>query len=171
MDGRRWDIDERGYGIASGDALSPNVEELADAMRSARWVTEEPEAHLLPHLEAACAAPGSPWMISSWSVDESVLVIELTWGGPWGTWDMLRADAFSLLGPIAEHTTHVRQRTADDKVEFEVATGTLSGETPFVPHGHLVRLRIGPKESSRARSRHSMSGSSRDQTPKERGDG
>lgn len=142
MERRRWDIDERGHGVASGIELSPNVEELGDAMKGTGWVTEEPEAHLLPHLEAACSMPGSPWAISSWSIDDAVLVIELTWGGPWGTWDVLRADAFSFLGLVAEHTTHIRQRTIEDRVEFEMATGTLTGETPFVPHGHLVRLRI-----------------------------
>ena len=145
MDGRRWDIDERGRGVASGEAFSPNIEELADAMRRAGWVAEDPEAHLLPHLEAACAAPGSPWTIASWTVDDDgLMVIDVTWDGPWGTWDLLRADAFSFLGPIAEHTTHVRQRTFDGRVEFEMATGTLTTETPFVPHGHVVRLRVSP---------------------------
>lgn len=144
MDGRRWDIDERGHGVASGEVLSSNIEELADAMRRVGWVAEDPEAHLLPHLETACAAPGSPWTIASWTVDEGVLVIELVWDGEWGTWDALRADAFSFLGRIAEHTTHIRQRASEDRVEFEMATGTLTTETPFVPHGHLVRLRVRP---------------------------
>ncbi len=142
MDGRRWDIDVRGQGVRSGEAFSPNVEELVGAIRDATWVTEEPEAHLLPHLEAVCAATGSRWAVSSSAVEDGVFVVDLTWDGPWGTWDMIRADAFALLGPIAEHTTHVRQRTFEDRVEFEMATGTLTGETPFAPHGHLVRLRI-----------------------------
>jgi hypothetical protein len=144
MDGRRWDIDERGYGVASGDAFSPNIEELADAVRDAGWVAEEPEAHLLPHLQAASAAPGSPWTIVSWAIDDGAFVVEMTWDGPRGHKESLRADAFAILGRIAEHTTHVRQRTFDDRVEFEMATGTLAGETRFVPHGHLVRLRVGP---------------------------
>ena len=131
----------------------PNVEELAVAMRRAGWVTEEPEAHLLPHLEAASSAPGSPWTIVSWTIDDGVFAVDATWNGPWGTWDMLRADAFSFLGHIAEHATHIRQRTMEDHVEFEMATGTLSGETPFMPHGHLVRLRVTPtSEGSSARS-------------------
>jgi hypothetical protein len=85
MDGRRWDIDERGHGVASGDEFSPNVEELAVAMRRAGWVTEEPEAHLLPHLEAASSGPGSPWEIVSWTIDDGVFAVEATWNGPWGT--------------------------------------------------------------------------------------
>lgn len=142
MDGRRWDIDERGHGVASGDALAPNVEELVDEMQGAGWVTEDPEAHLLPDLEAACAEPGSPWTIVSSTVDDGVFNIELVWDGAWDSWESLRADVFLLLGRVAEHTTHIRQRTLEDRVEFEMATGTLAGETPFAPHGHLVRLRV-----------------------------
>jgi hypothetical protein len=144
MDGRRWDIDERGEGVTSGDELSPNVRELADAMRGAQWVAEDPEGHLLPHLEAVCATAGSPWTIASLTVDEGTFVVDLTWDGAWGARGMVRADAFALLGSIAEHTTHIRQRTFEDRVEFEMATGTLAGETPFAPHGHLVRLRVKP---------------------------
>jgi hypothetical protein len=144
MDGRRWDVDEQGHGVASGDALLPNVEELAAEMSDAGWVTEEPGAHLVPRFEAACAEPGSPWTITAWTVDRAVLVVELTWDGAWGTWDRLRADAFMLLGRIAEHTTHIRQRTFEDRVEYEMATGTLGGESPFAPHGHLVRVRVSP---------------------------
>jgi hypothetical protein len=51
----RWDSDERGDGVADATALVPGAEELLDAMRRPRWVAEEPEAHLLPHLVQACA--------------------------------------------------------------------------------------------------------------------
>jgi hypothetical protein len=145
LDERRWDTDERGHGVGPGDAFSPNVQELADALPGSGWVAEEPEAHLLPHLEAACAEPGSPWTITSWTVDDGVFVVDVSWSGSWGAWDSLRGDAFALLGRIAEHTTHVRQRTIDEGVEFEMATGTVTGETPFVPHGHLIRLRVRPR--------------------------
>ncbi len=144
MDGRRWDIDERGHGVGSGEAFSPNIQELAGAIRDAGWVTEEPEAHLLPRLQAACAASDSRWAIASWTIDDGVFVVDLTWDGPWRTWDIVRADVFALLGSIAEHTTHVRQRTFEDRVGFEMATGTLSEETPFAPHGHLIRLWVRP---------------------------
>ena len=56
----------------------------------------------------------------------------------------MRADVYALLGRIAEHASHIRQRTFDDRVDYEMVTGTLDGETPFVPHGHLVRLRVVP---------------------------
>lgn len=144
MDGRRWDVDERGRGVASGRSLSPNVEELAAAMRTEGWVAEEPDVHLVPHLESACSEPDSPWTMISWAVEDGVLVVDLTWNGAWGSWDLMRAEVYSVLGRISEHSSHIRQRTFEDRVDYEMATGTLGGETPFVPHGHLVRLRVGP---------------------------
>jgi hypothetical protein len=145
MNGRRWDTDERGEGIASGAAFSPNLQELADEMREAGWVAEEPAVHLLPHLEAACAVPGSPWTIASWSLgDDGVVDVEAVWGGEWGAWGVIRAETFSLLGSIAESTSHIRQRMFEDRVEFEMATGTFAEGSPFAPHGHLVRLRVRP---------------------------
>jgi len=141
-DQRRWDTDERGHGVGSGDAFAPNVQELADALPGSEWVAEEPEAHLLPHLQAACDEPGSPWTIGSWTIDDGVFVIDAVWSGTWGSWDALRGDAFALLGRIAELTTHIRQRTVDDGVAFEMATGTVADRSPFVPHGHLIRLHV-----------------------------
>lgn len=145
MNGRRWDTDERGEGIASGAAFSSNLQELADEMRGAGWVAEEPGAHLLPHLETACAVPGSPWTIASWSLgDDGVVDVEAVWGGEWGALGAMRAEVFSLLGSIAEPTSHIRQRMFEDRVEFEMATGTLPDGSPFTPHGHLIRLCVRP---------------------------
>jgi hypothetical protein len=107
MDGRRWDTDERGHGVGPGDAFSPNVQELADALPGSGWVAEEPEAHLLPHLQAACDEPGSRWTVTHWTVDDGVFVVDASWTGSWGTWDALRGDAFAFLGRIAELTTHI----------------------------------------------------------------
>ncbi len=145
MNERRWDTDERGEGIASGAAFSPNLQELAEEMEGAGWVAEEPGLHLLPHLEAACAAPGSAWRITSWSLgDHGVLDIEAVWGGEWEAWGVIRAEVFSLLGSIAEPTSHIRQRMFEERVEFEMATGTVAEGSPFTPHGHLIRLRVRP---------------------------
>ena len=141
-DGRRWDTDERGHGVGSGDAYSPNVQELADALPGSGWVAEEPEAHLLPHLQAACDEPGSPWAIRSWTFDDGVFVIDASWSGSWGSWAALRGDAFALLGRIAEVTTHIRQRSVEDGFTFEMATGTVADGSPFTPHGHLVRMHV-----------------------------
>lgn len=56
--------------------------------------------------------------------------------------DAVRAEVFRLLGSFAEHTTHVAQRSTKDAVEFEIATGTTGAESPYLPHGHLVRVRV-----------------------------
>ena len=47
----------------------------------------------------------------------------------------MRAELFRLIGSFAEHTTHVVQRSTDEAVEFEIATGTTAGESPYLPHG------------------------------------
>ena len=58
---RRWDTDERGTGIGSGEPFLPNIAKLGDAMRDPSWVTEDPELHLLPHLvEGLHRAWGEP---------------------------------------------------------------------------------------------------------------
>jgi hypothetical protein len=51
---RRWDGDERGDGVADAGQFVDGVAELVAAMQQPRWVAEEPELHLLPHLEQAC---------------------------------------------------------------------------------------------------------------------
>jgi hypothetical protein len=51
----RWDWDDRGDGVADATALAPGVYELAAAVTIAKWVAEEPEVHLLPHIRDACA--------------------------------------------------------------------------------------------------------------------
>ncbi|MFI7697418.1 hypothetical protein [Nonomuraea sp. NPDC049480] len=47
---RRWDIDERYTGVSDAAAMLPAVHQLEEAMRGEGWVTEEPDAHLLPAL-------------------------------------------------------------------------------------------------------------------------
>ncbi len=59
----RWDTDRRYNGIADASAMVADVERLLEAMRRPGWVTEDPDAHLLPHLERACAQDGSPWTL------------------------------------------------------------------------------------------------------------
>ena len=140
---RQWDIDERGRGIATGAAFAPNVEELGQAMGGEAWVAEDADAHLMPHVRAACEATGSRVALHDATVLDTVLVIELAWIGDASPGpDMVRAEVFRLLGSFVEHTTHVLQRSTDDAVEFEIATGMTAGGSPFLPHGHLVRVRV-----------------------------
>jgi hypothetical protein len=140
---RRWDTDERGRGIASGEAFAGNLAGLADLMRDPGWVAEEPEAHLLPHLRAACDRPGSLLRLDDARSDGEVFVVELTATGPDPSVGRLRHAAVVLAAAIAEESTHILQRRgSDDVLEFEIATGTSTAEARFAPHGHLVRLRI-----------------------------
>jgi hypothetical protein len=32
----------------------------------------------------------------------------------------------------------------EERVDFEMATGTFAEGSPFTPHGHLIRLRVRP---------------------------
>jgi hypothetical protein len=54
MADRRWDGDERGDGVADAATFVDGAAELIAAMRRPNWVAEQPEVHLLPHLERAC---------------------------------------------------------------------------------------------------------------------
>src|SRR5262245_47604248 len=47
----RWDGDERGRGVASADGEVVELERLRAAMALPDWVAEEPDLHLLPHVE------------------------------------------------------------------------------------------------------------------------
>ena len=82
----------------------------------------------------------TPWTLG----DDGVLDVDAVWGGEWGAWGALRAEVFSLLGSVAEPTSHIRQRMFEGRLEFEMATGTLSEGSPFAAHGHLIRLRVRP---------------------------
>ena len=137
---RRWDIDERGVGVADATDLAPAIDELATLARRDGWVAEEPEAHLLPHLRRAIDAPNSPWTLRDSSVTAGVLVLDLAWAGRGPS--ALRADAFALVGAVAETVTHVREREAAGLTELEVVTGVPPGTTSFAAHGHTLRLRI-----------------------------
>jgi hypothetical protein len=142
--GRRWDFDERGRGVASGAAFTAHLAELVDLMADPGWVAEEPEAHLLPHLVAACDEPGSLLRLdAAWSDDE-IFVVELTTREPLRSVGQVRRAAVALIAAIAEESTHILQRRDGDVLEFDVATGTAPSEAPFAPHGHLARLRIRP---------------------------
>jgi hypothetical protein len=142
---RRWDTDERGRGIASGEAFAAHVAELADLMADPGWVTEEPEVHLLPQLQAACDEPGSLLHLDeAWS-DDAIFVVELTTTERELSIGRLRRVAVALAAVIAEESTNIRQRRDGEVLEFDIATGTAPPEARFAPHGHLIRLRIRPQ--------------------------
>ena len=106
------------------------------------WVAEEPEAHLLPRLAEACDEPGSLLRLQAARSEDEIFVVELMTRDPESSVGLIRRAAVTLVGVIAEESTHVLQRRDGDVLEFDIATGTASSEGRFAPHGHLVRLRI-----------------------------
>ncbi len=146
MVGRRWDGDERGEGIADARLFAPGVEELLAEMRSAVWVAEQPELHLLPHLERSCESLPLQ-LVDARSSETGCFDIELRWTGQAKGIAALRAAIFSLVGSFAETYTYVRQRRSDvegsgEIVTFEVVTGMLGKESSFTPHGHTIRISV-----------------------------
>ena len=153
---RRWDTDERGTGVADATAELPRIAALRAHAGRTGWIAEEPEAHLWPHLERAIGTPGSPWRSASWTIDaEGRLVVDLEYtdGDADRPLAAVRADAFALVGQIAETSSFVRVaempatngRTPSGSgpmVVVDVVTGLLDDETSFASHGHTLRLRI-----------------------------
>jgi hypothetical protein len=143
---RRWDIDERGRGIADARRLVPRIEGLARAADTTDWIAEQPEMHLWPHLQRAIEAAGSPWISGSFSVDaDGTLVVELVHRpvDDDGARAALQVDTMALIGMVIEGSSYVgfEQRRADGTLGVDVVTGMLEDETPFRGHGHTMRVR------------------------------
>jgi len=143
----RWDIDKRGRGVADAGQLVGGVRELLDSFSEAEWVAEEPELHLLPHIQTWCERSGQLDLSSTETDERGAFVVELTWKGERGALGQARAAVFALLGQIAESATYVRQTRpgamdgcagADGPLRFEVGTGMLAPDTAYAPHGHVV---------------------------------
>ena len=143
MEARRWDGDERGAGIASGDAFAPDLATLHGQLGATDWIAEDPHAHLLPHIVRACAAGRDLAVLETRFGDDGVYAVTLDWR-PHDHSPPMRERIFAVIGSFAEASTHVVESSdrEDDVVEYDVVTGMLPHQTPFRTHGHLVRLRI-----------------------------
>ena len=141
MAARRWDGDERGEGVADAGSFAPGAAELVDAMRSPNWVAEQPELHLLPHLQRSCESLPLE-LVRARVTEDGSYDVELRWTGETDRIGEVRAAVFALVGGFAEVSTYVRQRRGADAVVFEVVTGILGENSVFSPHGHTVRLRV-----------------------------
>jgi len=143
----RWDGDERGEGVADATPFAAGALELVEAMRLAKWVAEEPDVHLQPHLEHACRSLPLRFEQARTAAD-GTFDVSLRWTGETPGIGDIRAALFSLIGSFAELSTYVRQRqieeTADGErtVLFEIVTGFLDAESRFAPHGHTVRVHV-----------------------------
>jgi hypothetical protein len=54
----------------------------------------------------------------------------------------VRREAFAVIGAVAEHSTHVRERRTDEDTTFEVATGIQDGDKGWRGHGHVLVIHI-----------------------------
>jgi hypothetical protein len=142
----RWDGDERGDGVADATRFSDGAAELIAAMQRPNWVAEEPEVHLLPHLEQACK-PLPLQILAARTMDDGSYEVQLRWTGDEPGVGVIRASIFSLLGGIAEPCSYIRQRRTEARegsggsLTFDVVTGIVD-EAPFKPHGHTLRLSV-----------------------------
>jgi len=139
---KRWDTDDRLTGVADASAFATGIEELAALARRPRWVAEEPELHLAPHLRRASVDGLHIGEIRT--VQDGVLAVtaECDQGASRGE---LRRLAWALLGTIAEPAASVRERHDDDAAIYEVVTGIPDDAGPFASHGHTVRLTLTPR--------------------------
>lgn len=140
---KRWDGDERGEGVADAAAFAIGAGELVEIMRRPRWVAENPEIHLFPHIERACAT--LPLRVERSGVArDGVFELELVWTGEGRSVGQSREAVFALVGSFSESATYVRQRRCGseaDRLVFEVVTGFLD-DAAFAAHGHTVRIML-----------------------------
>jgi hypothetical protein len=126
--------------VASGAWIAADVAQLQAALGEPDWIAESGEDHLLPHIQRACAEPGSAWRLTRTITRNDVFEIELHWTDPVPTLRNLRAEVFTLIGRFAEGSTYIRQVTVEGMLEFHVTTGLVGSDTSFTPHGHLIRI-------------------------------
>jgi hypothetical protein len=138
---RRWDTDEQGVGVGHARALLPAAKQLLEAMDHETWVAENPEFHLLSHLEAACTHEPLV-LIHSATDDEGAFVVDVRWTDAQRSWRAARTAAFALVGAVVESATFIRERHEDDVLVVEAATGSLAGDSEFAPHGHVLVIRV-----------------------------
>ncbi|MBV9194039.1 MAG: hypothetical protein JO168_07815 [Solirubrobacterales bacterium] len=145
----RWDGDNRGQGIGDAARLVPGASELVAAFREPRWVAEQPELHLLPHVEAWCQTDPRLALTGVRTDETDAFVLDLEWRGAPRSVGGAREAVFSLVGSFAESATYVRQRRVASngdgttrRLQFEVGTGELAPDASFAPHGHLVLINV-----------------------------
>ncbi len=138
----RWDGDTRGRGVADASPFVEGAAGLVDAMRLPDWVAEEPEAHLLPHLEAACGRLPLE-LLAVELLDDGTFEVELAWKGSPDERGEVQQAVFALAGSIAESASYIQARPPENgTLTFELVTGMGGDGTPFEPHGHTVRFRV-----------------------------
>jgi hypothetical protein len=145
----RWDGDDRGHGIGDATWLVPGAGELLAAFQDDTWVAEQPELHLLPHVDDWCRNDGRLTLRDTHVDDEHAFVLELEWRGDPAGIGQVRAAVFSLVGSFAESATYVRQRYAAPvgagstaTLRFEIGTGEPAPVARFAAHGHALVIDV-----------------------------
>jgi len=139
----RWEEEARDPGVADARGLALDVQRLLAALAEPQWIVELADTHVLPPLQDACEDAATPWTLESVEADGATVNVTATWDRPEATLRRLRADAFTLIGTIAESVTFVQQHRAEGVLEYHIATGMLAEDGPFASHGHMIRLRVG----------------------------
>jgi hypothetical protein len=138
---KRWDTDDRFTGVADASAFARDIEELAALARRPRWVAEDPQVHLEPHLRSASVEGLRIVEIRTGQDGVLAVTAEYDQGASRGE---LRRLAWALLGTIAEPAASVREHSEDDAAVYEVVTGIPDNSGPFASHGHTLRLALTP---------------------------
>jgi hypothetical protein len=146
---KRWDGDERGYGVGDATQLLPGATELIAAFRQRAWVAERPEIHLRPHVEAWCQHDQRLGLTEAYADDTDAYILHVKWRGEPGSLAEARAAVFALIGSFAESATYVHQHRLTPEpnssrrtLRFEVGTGELAPDSRFAPHGHVVVIDV-----------------------------
>lgn len=142
---RRWDTDERLRGVADASAMLPHVDALRDLVTMPDWIAEDPEAHLLPHVERLIADEPGVTLIAT-RVVSGALELDLSVGSETSRGNV-RALAYRVVAAVAEGLTLVGQVGDAADPTFEVVTGMPRGTT-FATHGHTLRIRIRQRPSA-----------------------
>src|SRR6187402_1767938 len=95
----RWDIDERGIGVGDACGHLARLDALRAAAAETGWVAEEPEAHLLPHIERHLA-DGAPFTLEGATTEpDGTLLVAVRWAGePDAGRGTIRMAAYALIG-------------------------------------------------------------------------
>ena len=147
---RRWDDDARGIGTGDARAWRRLVETLATVVDEEGWVAEEPELHLLPHLEAATAA--GPLAIHGTRTDaDATFVVDLDWVGHGEPSRLaIRSALYALIATVAETITVLHEPPAAQGRVLEVLSGSGGDDGPFAGHGHTIQLVVSAPAADQA---------------------
>jgi len=128
--------------VADGTSAAPAIAELLELSHRSEWVAEDPVAHLGASIRASLDALGISWIGDAVS-PAGVYEVDVS-HDPSLNRRALRLAAWTVIGTIAEASTHVREEHGPGSTVFHVVTGMPDDTTPFATHGHVVLLRFTP---------------------------